>query len=138
MAKDFHEQYEQEEVGPPTERSTGFVFAAVALLVGVIFRENVVVLAASALLCAIFLGVSLLRPTLLGPLNIAWYRLSLLLHRIVNPIVLGLMFVFAILPFGLVMRIWRDPMRRKRSEGPTYWIEREPQAGKTHSMTNQF
>lgn len=138
MAKDFHEAYSEEEVGPPPERSTGFVFAAVSAIVAAFFWDNTTVLAVAGLLCAGFLGISLTKPSLLRPLNIVWFKFSLLLHKIVNPLILGLMFVVAIIPFGVVMRMFRDPMRRKRTDGPTYWIDREPREPGTHSMSNQF
>lgn len=138
MARDFHESYVEEKVGPPPERSTGFVFAAVSAVVGIIFRGNLTVVAVCAVLCIGFLAVSLTKPVLLRPLNLVWFRFSLLLNKIVNPIVLGLMFIVAIVPFGLVMRLFSDPMRRKREPGPTYWIAREPRKAETHSMTNQF
>lgn len=138
MSKDFHEKYVQDEVGPPPERSTGFVFAVVAAIVGYFFADNLLTLGICAALSLGFLAVSLIRPSLLRPLNIVWFRFSLLLHKIINPIILGLMFVVAIVPFGFVMRFWRDPMRRKQPDGNTYWIDREPRALETHSMSNQF
>lgn len=138
MSKQFHETYSEQEVGPPPERSTGLVFAAVSAIVALIFRDNATVLAIAGVLCLLFLGLSLTRPSLLRPLNLVWFRFSLLLHKIVNPIVLGVLFVVAILPFGLVMRMFRDPMRRKRPDGPTYWVKRERPADETHSMSNQF
>lgn len=138
MSKQFHETYAEQEVGPPPERSTGFVFAAVSAIVALIFRDSAVVLGIAGALCLLFLGLSLVKPSLLRPLNLVWHRFSLLLHRIVNPLVLGILFVFAILPFGLVMRIFRDPMRSKREPGPTYWVDRAPASDETHSMSNQF
>lgn len=138
MAGDFHESYIEQEAAPPPERSTGFVFAAVSAIVGVIFRDSMAVVAVCAALFLAFLAVSLTKPALLRPLNLVWFRFSLLLHKIVNPVILGLMFLVAIVPFGLVMRMLRDPMRRKRGDGPTYWIAREPKSPETHSMTNQF
>jgi len=82
--------------------------------------------------------VSLVAPFLLGPLNRIWFRFSLLVNKVVNPIILGLMFIIAIIPVGFLMRLKRDPLRSSRSEGPTYWIDRKPNDPETHSMTNQF
>lgn len=138
MSKDFHEAYEQEEVGPPPERSTGIVFAVVSAIVGYFLRDSMTALAICGLLSFGFLVTALFMPKLLGPLNIVWFKFSLLLHKVMNPVILGLMFLVAIVPFGLVMRAVRDPMRSKKTDGPTYWIEREPKAPETHSMTNQF
>src|SRR5580700_5667465 len=41
---------------------------------------------------------------LLNPLNRLWLKFGLLLYKIVNPIVLGLLFFATIAPIGLVMR----------------------------------
>jgi len=138
MPKDFHETYVEQEVAPPSERSTGFVFAAVAAIVAIIFRDTMLVLGVAAGLSLVFIAVSFAAPVVLRPLNLAWFRFSLLLNRIINPVVLGLMFLVAIVPFGLIMRLWRDPLQRNRTTGSSYWIAREPKSSETHSMTNQF
>jgi hypothetical protein len=87
----------------------------------------------------VFAVLSLAMPKVLRPLNILWFRLGLLLHRVVNPVVMLAMFVFVFVPGGLLMRIWGDPLRRHRA-GPdgTYWIERKPIGQEPRSMKNQF
>jgi hypothetical protein len=138
MSKDFHEIYSEQEAELPSERSTGFVFAGVCALIAAFNWDKLMLLAIFAGLSLSFLIVSFVAPFLLGPLNRIWFRFSLLVNKVMNPIILGLMFVVAIVPIGLLMRLMRDPLRSKRSEGPTYWIEREPNDPETHSMTNQF
>ena len=138
MSKDFHETYSEQEAVLPSERSTGFVFAGVSAIIGAFYWDNLEVLAVCAGLSLSFLIMSLVAPFLLGPLNRVWFRFSLLVNKIVNPIILGLMFIVAIIPVGLIMRLMRDPLRTRRSEGPTYWIDRKPNDPETHSMTNQF
>ncbi len=138
MSGEFHETYIEQKVQLPSERSTGLVFAVVSAIVALIFRDNMQVLAIAAGLSLAFAGLALLAPTILRPLNLVWFRFSLLLNKVVNPIILGLMFVIAIVPFGLVMRIWHDPLQRKRTKGSTYWIARTLKSSEVHSMTNQF
>lgn len=138
MSKQFHEAYVEEDIPPPSERATGLVFAVVSAIVGAIFWRNGTVLAVCAVLCVGFTLVSLTAPRLLKPLNRLWFRFSLLLHKIVNPIILGIMFLVAIVPFGLMMRIWRDPLQSKRTADRSYWIERGDESPETHSMKNQF
>ena len=74
---------------------------------------------------------ALARPSLLAPLNAAWTRLGILLGRIVSPIVMGLVFVVAVVPTALVMRLrGHDPLRRRRlPPGETYWRVRPPAEG---------
>jgi len=138
MSKDFHETYLDQEAELPSERSTGFVFAGVSAIIGAFYWDNLTVLAVCAGLSLSFLIISFVAPFLLGPLNRLWFRFSLLVNKVMNPVILGLMFVVAIIPVGLLMRLKRDPLRSKRSEGSTYWIEREPKDPETNSMTNQF
>ena len=138
MSKEFHEIYIEQEAELPSERSTGFVFAGVCAVIGAFYWDNMTVLAICAGLSLSFLIVSFVAPFLLGPLNRIWFRFSLLLNKVMNPVILGLMFLVAIVPIGLLMRLKRDPLRSKRSDGSTYWIDREPNDAETHSMTNQF
>jgi hypothetical protein len=137
-AKGFHESYNAgEAVKPPSERSTGVVFTIIAIVVAVWWRNTPTVWQV-ALGVACVLGIlSLAAPWLLRPLNLVWFRIGLILHRVVNPIVMLVMFTAVFLPGGLLMRIWADPLRSRRvATGVSYWIERSP--GGQGSMTNQF
>ncbi len=88
----------------------------------------------------VFAATALLRPGLLAPMNRLWSRFGLLLHRIVNPVVLGLIFVLTILPLGLLLKaLGKDPLRLKRRSGQsTYWLERTPPGPAADSLPRQF
>lgn len=138
MAKNFHEQLEVEALPLPSERSTGLVFAAVALLVAAFFRANSTVLYTALAVAAGFAGLALAAPQLLGPLNRVWFKFAMLLNKVMSPIVMGILFLVTIVPFGLAMQLRRDPLRKRRAPGQTtYWIDRTPSATPT-SMRNQF
>lgn len=138
MRKNFHESFGHAEVKPPTERATGLVFACVALVVAVWWRNapNVPLIALGVALA--LAALSLAAPKLLKPLNWLWFQIGLLLHRVVNPLVMLAMFVVVFVPAGLIMRLRHDPLRSRRARGPgaTYWIDRT--AGARSAMTNQF
>jgi len=139
MAKNFHEQFSPSVAPVPSERSTGLVFAAVSVVVAYLWRANATVLAASMSVSFVLLALSVMAPRVLRPLNLLWFRIGILLHRIVNPLVMLLMFVIIILPAGLVMRIWHDPLRARRATpDSTYWIERPSGSETRSSMSNQF
>ena len=133
----FHQHYGASDVKPPSERSTGLVFAAVAMIVVILnWRSPVtpwVALAVSVLLVV----VSLVAPRLLRPLSIFWFRLGLLLHRIVNPLVMLMLFAVVFVPTGLLMRLTKDPLQARRRSG-TYWIERKSDSASTELMINQY
>ena len=138
MTIDFHESYTGEEIKPPSERSTGLLLAAIAAILAALWRQAPIVPWFALSIGLGLAAVSLTKPVLLKPLNILWFRFGLLLHRIVNPLVMFAVFTVVFVPVGVVMRIWRDPLRLRRpTELSTYWIERR--SGESEeSMTNQF
>ena len=87
-----------------------------------------------------FLLVALGFPSILAPLNRLWLRFGLLLHRIVSPLVLGIMFFLVITPMGLLMRAFgKDLLRLKFDRAAaSYWIERTPPGPPPESMADQF
>lgn len=143
MSKDFHESYVDEHPDMPSERGAGFVFAVVSAIIGlIIFYYNdysftkgfYIALGFSAL----FAGLAQFAPDILRPLNILWFKFSMLLFKIMNPVIMFILFVVVIVPAGLIMQLKRDPLRRKVNKSTkTYWIEKDPEAS-TRSMKNQF
>ena len=75
-----------------------------------------------------FLLAALVWPAVLAPLNRLWLAFGLLLHRIVSPVVMGLVFYGVVTPIGLLMRLAGKDLLRLRLDrpGPSYWIERQP------------
>ena len=139
MSKNFHESYAGGEIKPPSERSTGLVFAAMAVIVAVLWRNSPTVPWLALAVAMGLTAVSLFAPVLLKPLNILWFQFGLLLHRIVNPIVMFAMFALVFVPAGMIMRIWRDPLRSRRTTAASsYWIDRRESKDTAGSMTNQF
>jgi hypothetical protein len=138
MARNFHEGFGEKPVALPSDRSTGLVFAGVAVIAAYLFRAHstpaVLLLGLSAALAA----VSFLAPARLHRLNVAWFKFGLLLNRIVSPVVMLAMFAIVIVPFGLAMQLRSDPLRKRRQPAAkSYWIERGEQASPS-SMANQF
>ena len=139
MPTNFHESYAGSEIKPPSERSTGLVFAAMAAIVAVLWRHNPTVPWLAMAAAMGLTAVSLFAPVLLKPLNILWFQLGLLLHRVVNPVVMFAMFALVFVPAGMIMRIWRDPLRSRRTTAASsYWIDCSKSKDTAGSMTNQF
>jgi len=144
MAKNIglHEDLTREDaVKGSSDRSFGLVFAAVSLVVaGLSLWRGGWVWPYGLAAAAAFGGLALVAPRALAPLNKAWLRFGLLLHRVVNPLVMGLMFFLVIAPMGLVMRLGgKDFLRLKFDRAArTYWIKREPPGPAPETMRNQF
>jgi hypothetical protein len=62
------------------------------------------------------------------------------LAKVVNPIVLALLFFVAVTPMAFVMRmLGKRPLRLAPDRtAATYWIKREPPQGGASSMKRQF
>ena len=125
--------------GIGSDRSFGFVMAGFFAIVAVApLLGQKDILPWAALLSAAFVGTAVLRPRLLHPLNRAWFRFGALLHRIVSPVVLGLLFFGVITPTAVVMRAMRRDVLDLKfdASAKSYWIRRDGQA--TSSMARQF
>jgi hypothetical protein len=136
------EDFERDE--PPrtsSDRSFGLVFAGVFLIVGLApLVHGGGVRWWSLAVALAFLLVAFIRPAILAPLNWVWTRFGLLLHKVMNPLVMGLLFYVALTPMALAMRLaGKDPLRRRFDDSaPSYWIRREPPGPEPRSMSNQF
>lgn len=94
----------------------------------------------SIALSVIFALVALVVPSALSPLNLLWARFGQLLHSIVSPIALGLVFYCVVTPTGLIRRLLgKDPLRLKADRSQkSYWVIRTPPGPSAESLKNQF
>ncbi len=142
MSTATHERYgTSEEVKLPSERSFGITFCVVFAIFAVIsvWRGGSWWPGLSGIAVA-FGAAGLIVPAMLRPLNRLWFKFGLLLHKIMTPLIMGILFYGLITPVGLLMRLsGKDPMRMKGgADAQSYWIDREPiPAGGDH-MKNQF
>jgi hypothetical protein len=124
-----------------SDRNFGLVFAAVFTIIALwpLTRADKVHLWSLAI-AAVFLGAAFMAPRWLAPLNRLWFRLGILLGRIVTPLVMGVLWLLVVTPIGLLMRFCgRDPLRLKRElAARSYWIERSPPGPIPGSLKDQF
>jgi hypothetical protein len=121
-----------------SERSFGFVFAGLFALVALYPAPHGQAIRWWALaLAGAFLAAALIAPRLLAPLNRLWFRLGLALGNVTTPVAMALLFVVAIVPTAVVLRLsGKDPLRlRLDRAAPTYW---EPRARQPGPMSDQF
>ena len=123
-----------------SNRSFGLLIAAVlALVAGWQLARGGVALA-WLIAAAFFLLMAIAMPRLLLPLKRLWLKLGSVLHLVISPIVLGLLYVFSIVTVGLLTRLFgKDLLSLKRDAAATsYWVRREPPGPSPHSLKNQF
>ena len=138
----FHEDLSREDAQPgSTDRSFGLIVGGICALIGAAgwwFGS------ATALWWLAIGGglvvTALVHAPVLAPLNRAWTRLGLLLFKVVNPVVMAILYCLCIVPMGLVMRaVGRDPLRLRRDPAAlTYWVKREPASPLSRGMRDQF
>lgn len=142
MQQSSHESFIREEASAPgSDRAFGLVMSgALALLSLLNYWHLGRLWPWTSVAAGLFLTAAVLRPSSLHLLNRLWTKFGLLLHRIVNPIVMGLLFYGTIFPTGLVMRMrGRDLLRLKREPAAdSYWIVRHPPGPAPETMKDQF
>lgn len=122
-----------------SDRAFGFVFSVVFGIVSLwplLDGDDIRYWAAAMSVC--FLVIAVVMPKILAPLNRVWMLVGLVLHKVTNPVVMGLLFFFVLTPTGFLMRLsGKDPMNLKfDSDAESYWILRDHK--ESDSMSNQF
>ena len=117
----------------PSNRSFGWTFAVIFTLIG-LFQPWLLVGAAA------FAVITLTRAQWLAPLNRAWMKLGALMHMVVSPLIMAVMFFGVFTPMGWVMRRFGwDAMRRSYdATAKSYWIRRDPAGPADDSYRNLF
>lgn len=138
----FHENLiSTDEVEFGSDRSFGIVFAVVFAIIGLLPLWNGESMRVWALVIAgVFLSAALIYSKVLAPLNRIWFQFGLLLHKIVSPLIMGLIFFGAVMPTGLLMRLFGkktldldfDPSKQ------SYWVHRTPPSPEPGNMKRQF
>lgn len=86
-----------------------------------------------------FAVAAFLAPAKLRPLNRLWHKLGLTLHKITNPIIMGVLFFGVILPIAVIFRLrGADPLKLSFDKSATsYWTMRDT-ADAASDMSKQF
>jgi hypothetical protein len=138
----LHEDFSREEhVKAGSDRGFGLVFAGFfALISALSWWRGHTGWHYTLPLAAVFLVLAYTVPGVLAPLNKLWLKFGLLLYKVMNPLVLGLLFFITITPIGFIMRLFGKDFLRLRMDrqAPSYWIDRQPPGPPPQSMKNQF
>jgi hypothetical protein len=134
-----HRGHHEVKIG--SDRSFAIVFAVIFTVIGILpFTRGGELRLWSVLLAAVLLGLGLIAPRVLRPLNVLWFKFGILLGRIIAPIAVSLLFIVAVTPIALILRIsGKDPLSLKLDRNTeSYWISRSETENPMSSMKNQF
>jgi hypothetical protein len=91
----------------------------------------------------LFLGLvifilGLLNSKHLTQLNIYWMKFGFLLSKLLNPIILGFLFILLFIPIGFFLKLFKkDILNIKLNDNvDTNWVDREKEV--EHNMKDQF
>lgn len=127
-----------QKLSPGSNRGFGLVFATVFALISIypqLYGGELRYWAAG--LATIMLATALVVPQVLAGPNRIWFRFGLLLGHIVSPVVMTMVFVIAIIPTGLVLKMLRKDILGLTigKDRETYW---EPRTAQPGTMKNQY
>ncbi len=130
-----------EDVQIGSEKSFGIVFAVVFGLIALKpLLDGLPPHLWAGAISAIFLLAAFVAKPLLRPLNVLWFKFGLLLYKVVNPVVMAILYYTTLVPIGLLMRLCgKDPLNRTFDPAlKSYWIPRDPPGPEPETMKRQF
>jgi len=144
--KTFHENFNHDDpVKSGSEKSFGLVFAVVFAIIAVwplltTSDQDGALRVWALVAAAAFAITALTMPRLLRPFNRAWFLFGLALHKVVNPLIMGLLFYLTITPIALIMRsLGKRPLHLDfDGQAKSYWIVRTPPGPAPETMKKQF
>jgi hypothetical protein len=142
---ELHEQFTRapEKVKLADNRKFGLVVGGIVLFIGglraylqedlSLFNITFVSIGAAMMI------IGIVWPGRLAPLNYAWSKIGLMLHKFTNPLFLGAMYLIAIVPSGLIMRLFgADPMSRRMGPGESYWVKKSNQRSSRETLKKPY
>ena len=86
----------------------------------------------------LFIFISIfINKSLLKYLMEKWMRFAILISKVMNPIIMCIIYITTVVPIGLFMRIFRvDSLKLKKKNKKTYWQNRENNI--PNDMNDQF
>jgi len=142
MTSSTHEDVNRAEtVTVGSDRSFGWVFTVFCAIVAAIqFWLGHGAAWGWLIASAAFAGTTLVYSRALRPLNILWFKFGMLLHLVVSPVVLGIMFFAVFTPIGWLMRLsGKRPLSlRFDAAAQSYWVQRRPPSPPPGSFDQQF
>lgn len=112
--------------------------AAFAVLAAFLhWREHAVLLAVTGILAALLLLAGLAIPARLGPVERLWMGLAARIARVMNPVVMGVIYYVVITPVGFFRRGFKGNPLVRPAEAESFWTPKASDRGPS-DMRRQF
>ena len=104
-----------------------------------LFNQNVTITVVFYFFSFFVLILSILSSRLIKMLKVFWFNLGYILHRIVNPIILIILFFGVITPYGLILKIFRQNDYQKNTNNKnSFWSKRDKVKNSNFDFFKQF
>jgi hypothetical protein len=137
-----HESFDARfDVKRGSDRSFGRIIACFFVLLGLWPMLHLQMPRWGLLVAAVVVfALAVALPVALHPFNLVWFRIGLLLNKVVTPVIMGVLFYLVVTPTGVAMRLFgKSPLPLKPDPAAnSYWIERNPSGPAPQSMKHQF
>jgi len=121
-----YKKYIKNNMVSDSNKSFGIVFSCVFLLIALrpVWNGNAPCYWPLSV-SFIFSFLAFVIPDILTPLNSIWTKFGLLMHKVMNPFILGMIFFIILTPIALIMRVLgKLPLKLEDSDQDSYWIVR--------------
>ena len=100
----------------PTNKNFAYSFSLIFFILSLLFLyfEKVILIYLFLFLSCLFLLGGKLKPDLFKYLNYIWNKFSLIVHHIISPVVILIIFFVLITPFGIVARLFSNDLKNIR------------------------
>ncbi|CAN7743667.1 MULTISPECIES: hypothetical protein [Ensifer] len=139
-----HEQLFEDIPQGPSNRNFGYTVGGILLCLVVarwiITGTMTPVMLGFASVGGLLVLLALIYPASLTIPNEIWSKLGLLLFKVVNPVVMLIIYVTTFVPIGLLLRMrGYDPLALKFDRAAvTYWVNHPLEEAEPSTMRNQF
>lgn len=115
--------------------TVGVAFLVIAAIP--LWREHYTTAAVLAAIGSLLALAGLAIPTWLGPIERGWMRLAHVISKVTTPIVMGIMYLVVLTPFGLGRRLFGGNPLEHRPDDGGFWRTRPASRGRSN-LSRQF
>lgn len=132
--------YKYKNIQLPSNKNFGYFFSIIFLFASGYFYFNGINFAFyySGIASIAFFVIATFKEDILRPLNKLWMNFGLILGKIINPIIIGVIFFFIFTPIGIIMRLFgRDELQLRFKKKSSYWVKHNKNI-QSNSFRKQF
>lgn len=127
------------------QKPSNKAFGSLLVILGIIFsiyayKNREIILSFVAIFATfLILFITLKNPNVLNPLHDIWSKLSIILGKLTNPVILGFVFIIILTPLAILLRMaHRDLLKLKKTSSLSYWQDSHEISFGPNNFRNQF